>query len=113
MGVLLSISSRTDVGKQNSAWPGPLVRGALQLRRSHLSCFCSINRLEALHPVGLSLYRQVLVSVCIRQEIVVGAWAYTGESKQLLSAFYWPKIGHHEALSRADRNISHSMFLLL
>ena len=42
----------------------------------------AINRLQGVHPVGPSLYRRVLVPVCIRQEVVVGAWAYAGESEQ-------------------------------
>ena len=42
----------------------------------------AIDRLEGFHPGGSSLYRRVLVPACIRQEVVVGAWAYAGESEQ-------------------------------
>jgi len=54
----------------------------------------AIDRLEGFHPGGPSLYRRVLVPVCIRQEVVVGAWAYAGDSEQcfrrLLQAGRWP-----------------------
>jgi len=54
----------------------------------------AIDRLEGFHPGGPSLYRRVLVPVCIRQEIVLGAWAYAGDSEprfhRLLRAGRWP-----------------------
>ena len=54
----------------------------------------AIDRLEGFHPGGSSLYRRVLVPVCIRQELVLGAWAYAGDSVQrfrrLLQAGRWP-----------------------
>jgi len=54
----------------------------------------AIDRLEGFHPGGRSLYRRVLVPVCIRQDVVLGAWAYAGESEQrfrrLLQAGKWP-----------------------
>ena len=54
----------------------------------------AIDRLEGFHPGGRSLYRRVLVPVCIRQEVVLGAWAYAGDSVQrfrrLLQAGRWP-----------------------
>ena len=54
----------------------------------------AIDRLEGFHPDRSSLYRRVLVPVCIRQETVLGAWAYAGESEQRFHRFLlderWP-----------------------
>jgi hypothetical protein len=41
----------------------------------------AIDRLEGFHPGGSSLYRRVLVPICIGHDMVLPVWAYVaGES---------------------------------
>ncbi|OQX63898.1 MAG: hypothetical protein B5M56_01240 [Desulfococcus sp. 4484_241] len=70
------------------------VHGELLTFDDHEFRLSAIDRLEGFHPGGPSLYRRVLVPVCIRQEVVLGAWAYAEESEQrfhrLLLDGRWP-----------------------